>query len=198
MTDKITVTVTPSRRDTTTLMQGDFTREELTRYFTTFKPGDKDGEAFIPAIFRPCPSVCRNHGQEGKIDCGGDQLHRLSANVSHMTGLALDFDGVRADTMAAILKHLQRKGLEFWWWNTFSHSPPDDCRFRVFVPFVEPMPIPSPHAWSNVAWGALVKHMGLEATASADQACKDPARVYYLPRFPASQGQAQRGASFVP
>ncbi len=190
------LTVTRSRLSTLELVEFDLAPEDCAKHFSTFDiRADKDGEAIIPAIFSPCPPTCRNNGKPKSKDCGGAQPHRLGANVSAMTAFGVDLDHLAAGQLAGVLEALTAKGITFYWWNTFSHAPPFDCRARVIIPFLEPLPIASASQWSKVAWPALVKFFGLDGQAAADSACSDPARVYYLPSKPDSRAERAAGSS---
>ncbi len=176
------LTVTASRRAVRTLASADITPAQCAEAFSTFEVGEKDGEAFIPAVFAPCPPTCRN-AKKG-LDCGGNTQHRLGANVTHMTGLGADLDHLPEGRIHEILTQLEARGITFYAWNTHGHAPPMDCRARVVIPFATPVPISNPRQWSQVFWPALIKYLGLDGLAGADVACRDPARVYYTPRKP--------------
>ncbi len=162
------------------LQQGEFEFSVLDSAFSNHPVGPKGGEGFIPAVFAPCPTPCRNHGtRRGK--CAGGKLHRLAANVTHMTALAVDIDHGSIPQLERQIEHIRACGLRAWVWETHS-STPEAPRFRVVFPFARPLPLPSARWWSNHAWPKLVAHVKLEV--AADQACKDPCRLYYLPRKP--------------
>lgn len=158
-----------------------------------YEVGEKGGRAFIPATFVPCPPRCHIHAR-GK-GCGGNRAHRIDANVTHMSGLALDFDGKTQVELDLILATFKAKGYRHWWWNTFKHAPPLNARARVFLPFVTPYPLTHKKAWSHGAWPLLLKHFGLDAdrALSADPSCCNPSRLYYLPRKPAANSPHASG-----
>lgn len=179
------LTLTGGQKDVRTLEEVEVTPSELTEFLGTFEVGEKEGQAVIPATFNPCPPSCHNAGQAKRVDCGGDAMHRLGANVATMTMLGVDIDHVTQERLDQILAGLQQRGFRFWCWHTHSHNPPDDARARVLIPFLTPLPLQHARQWSKVAWPALMKFAGFgDVTGDADQACKDPARVYYTPRKP--------------
>lgn len=212
MSSRYTVTVTSSRRDCLTLERGEYTTEELAQHFANYEVGEKDGEAVIPAVFAECPSVCRNAGKPKALDCGGSSFHRLGANVSAMTMLGADLDDITAEDFARIISSLRSRGLRFWWWHTYSHrleietckgcrESEGHCeahqpgtaqvRARILIPFAEPLPLQNARQWSRIAWPALMHHVGLPI--AADPSCRDPARVYYLPRKPSAEAEREAG-----
>lgn len=200
------LTVTSGRFKVWDLEQVELSDAELEQALSTYEIGDKDGEALIPALFNPCPAECHNHkaaeaakkagSKKPKFDCGGGAQHRLNVNVGALTGLGIDLDHLSADSYSKVIQHLQASGLECYVWETHSHAPPDDNRARVLFPFSEELPLTNPAAWSKVAWPALVKAVGLDQEAATDQHCKDPSRVYYLPRKPSED--AEREAVHLP
>jgi hypothetical protein len=183
----ITIALVDSSKQPLSLRQGEFTFEDLVECFTTFEVGDKDGESLIPAIFKVCPPVCAN--RRGKVNCGGGKRHRLSDNVIAMTGFCVDLDTLKPGELQAHLERFKSAALAHIWWETFSHTPAAP-RARVFFPFTDPLPIERAHQWSKGAWGQLAAHLGLDGIAAADEACKDPARLYYTPRHPAGATRA--------
>lgn len=178
---------TPRRKATLELTEGESSFEELTASLSVYSEGEKDGPALIPALFRPCPPVCWNHAKRLRnkpaTDCGGGQHHRLGANVYAMTGFGVDLDDVPEADFARLLGEIRAKGLAFWCWNTHGHQEGSGMvRARLLLPFHEPLPIPTPKAWSRGAWPNLCRWLRLENTVRADSACVDPCRIYYLPR----------------
>jgi hypothetical protein len=201
------VTATPGKFEGLDLNETTLTTEELTEILVTGTPeqsaydvrDDKDGGAIIPAIFRTCPEKCRNAAKPKAKDCGGGVMHRLGANVKAMTMFGADIDDVTEADAIKLLTHLRDvMGLAFWYWQTFSHDPKGAeagaavCRFRVLIPFSEPMPLKSAKQWSKGAWPLLLKHLGLNGVVTeADHACSDPARVYYLPAKPSEEAERE-------
>ena len=173
--------------NTPDLQEVDVPDADFVRELEAPEVGSKADEAILPALFSPCPATCRNHGLAGKVDCGGNAAHRLNANVTAMTALALDFDHMKPGDLERTLAALRGRGLKAFHWTTFSHKPGEDERFRLVLPFDEPMPLTNPQAWSKVAWPALVKSLGLDESVSADRACRDAARLYYMPRRPSEE-----------
>ncbi len=182
------VTVTTSKNQVRDLEEIECTVEELTASFSEFDTGPKDGEAIIPATFKPCTVPCRQHELAKRVDCGGGAMHRLSANVAAMTMLGADLDDVPREMLLEKVERLIARGIMFWIWETYSHDPTAaTVRARILIPLKTPLPLKNPRQWSQVAWAALLAHVGLDGVAGADPACKDPARVYYTPRKPTAQ-----------
>jgi hypothetical protein len=150
------------------------------RELLTPKPGEKEGEAFIPALFKPCPPICRNHGTK-KYDCKGRQLHRLAENVIAMTALVVDLDNGTLADFENHLARLRRMELEVFWHETYS-STPTNFKGRIIIFFDEPCPVAKPEDWSQGMWPKLMHYTGF-ATA-ADKACRDASHFYYDPRCP--------------
>lgn len=188
---------TPSRRATLDLERVEASEAEFTELFATYEVGEKDGPAIIPAIFRPCSTPCRNHERETSVDCGGGELHRLKDNVAAVTAFGADLDDVPEADFVRALEGLIAKGLKFWAWQTHSHvEGSGKVRARILIPFDRPLEIVSAKQWSNGAWPNLAKWLGLDGAASADHACRDPSRIYYLPRKPS--GESQHESVFIP
>lgn len=198
MKDRYDVTVTESQRATLSLYHLRPTVLDLTTELGAYTLGDKEGEAIIPATFKPCPTdACRRakqvkHDSKG-VDCGGGKPHRLAANVETVTMLGVDLDHLSSDVLLMILTDLRARGLRFWWWNTHSHCPPSDARARLLIPFAEPFTVRRAKDWSKVLWPALIRELGLEGAAAADAQCSDPCRVYYLPRKPSADSPHAAG-----
>jgi predicted P-loop ATPase len=193
----IHLTLIPHAEASTKLTPIDTGVEQLTHLLTTPEVGEKDGLALIPARFAPCPEECRKHGNPKAMDCGGGQLHRVGANVVEMTMLGADLDDVPEQALQAVIDGLKERGLAFWAWETFSHEPNSGTvRARILIPLKEPLPLKHPRAWSQIAWPALLKAVGIWGRAKADNMCRDPARIYYTPRKPTEE--AVREGGFVP
>jgi predicted P-loop ATPase len=182
----LTLTLTTHSRAALSLEEESFTPEELTAILSDPEVGHKDGYAFIPARFAECPSACWKVGQDG--DCGGRQIHRHRNNARWMTAFCADVDHVTEARMQGIIEHIRALGVEFWVWETYSHDPEavargeEAGRYRVIVPFNEPLLISNPEQWSQGAWPALMRYFGIEG--SQDSMCRDPSRLYFLPRKP--------------
>jgi hypothetical protein len=151
--------------------------------------GVKDGLAIIPAIFRPCPVPCRKYASAVRgaqvVNCGGGRLHRLNANVTAMTALGLDLDAFSSRELRAYLDRLRDRDIRFWCYSTFSYSPPERAKARILFPFASPIDIASPTVWTQRLWPELVRKVGLRPEQQgADRSCRDPARLYFLPRVP--------------
>jgi putative DNA primase/helicase len=197
---KLIVTVTSARKDVGTLDEQEVTLTDLEESCTTHEIGDKDGTALIPAEFGPCSEPCRNVTKGAGWDCGGGAIHRLSANVLAMTALGTDLDDITSETVDKITDAMQARGLYFIVWTTHSNAPPERCRLRLLFPFAEPLRLTNPRQWSAVAWPALVQWLGLPL--GTDFSCRNPDRIYYLPRVPTAEtpraAAVNRGTSEAP
>jgi predicted P-loop ATPase len=195
------LTATPSSKASLDLRPYDVPTEDVTEMVTKVPVGKKDGASIIPAVFRPCPEVCWQHAIPGKKDCGGGALHRLAENVEAVTAFVVDLDtGLTEAGLDALVEALKATGLEFWWWQTFSHTP-EVAKGRLIIPFHTPFPLKSPEQWSRGAWPKLIQYLGVEGACSAvgkgaDPSCRDPSRLYYMPRRPTED--AIRRSGYVP
>jgi predicted P-loop ATPase len=191
------LTLTTSQFEPLNLEEAELSSDELGELLTVYEVGEKDGAAVIPALFGECPSTCYRVGTRG--DCGGGAAHRLANNVRAMTGFAADIDDVTEAAMQGVLSHLQGLGVEFFAWETHSHDPAAVAqgeavgRYRLLVPFAVAMELKNPEQWSKGAWPRLVRHFGLDGLARADGMCKDPSRLYYLPRKPDEAAEREGG-----
>jgi hypothetical protein len=194
------LTTTPSSKASLDLREHEVPTEDVTEMVTKVPVGEKDGPAIIPAIFRPCPEVCWQHGMPKRKDCGGGQFHRLAENVEAVTAFVVDLDtGLTEEGLDELVEALKATGLEFWWWQTHSHTP-EVAKGRLLIPFHRPFPLKSPEQWSRGAWPRLVQYLGVEGACSAvgkgaDPSCRDPSRLYYMPRRPTED--AVRAGGYV-
>ncbi|MFY2558387.1 hypothetical protein ACN469_12215 [Corallococcus terminator] len=146
---------------------------------------EKDGHSLIPA--RPCPP--RADGlYEGKGGQPTPTPYRRNANFSHVTLAVVDFDCEEQSALDSWLAALRQRGLWFLAYPTHSYGQPSKpIRYRVVLPFSEPVAVGSPSRWADSLWPRLMDALGLasQATAAlkADPACKDVARLYYLPSW---------------
>lgn len=184
------LTVTSGADDVTVLELFDGSLEALAEHLATHEVGEKEGEALIPAVFINCQEKCRGTG----MDCGGDSPHRLNANVTCMTALAVDLDHLTAERLNEIIEGVKSRGLAFYWWNTYQHKvtpkenwvgldAPLEARARLLIPFLDELPIDSQKQW-RAQWATLMQHFGF--SLDRDKSCSDLCRVYYLPRKPLS------------
>jgi Virulence-associated protein E len=157
----------------------------------TSHPGEKDGTAFIPAIFNHCPPICRNRGV-GQ-NCGGNKRHRLAANVNAITAIALDLDKITKAEFEAHLERLRRLELETFWYETFG-SGPEQFKARIIIFFNEPYKLAKPTDWAPV-WASLVHYLGF--SGAVDKSCNNPDRLYYLPRH-VTGGTLRRMTGYLP
>lgn len=98
---------------------------------------------------------------------------RTNDSVVSISCLVLDFDtGVSPD---AALEIIRDSGLAFVAHSSHSHTLAKP-KFRVVVPLSRPIPL---EAWAE-AWAYLHETFGPES----DKACKNPARLYFLPSTP--------------
>ena len=181
-----TLTVTPDKLAVRDLTECEFeTAEQLTAAFTVYEDGEKKGEAFVPAIFRPCPETCHGATKGRGLDCGGDSPHRLNANVAAMTMLVLDLDMLTLEQMVTLQTQLQERRIRHWFYCSHGHTLKQP-KARIVMPFTEPMVLSSPEFWSQHAWPKLVAWVG-PAAIDSDPACRDACRLYFGPRRPDAQ-----------
>ncbi|MGC4045220.1 MAG: phage/plasmid primase, P4 family [Armatimonas sp.] len=115
----------------------------------------KDGQAWSPTLYK-------------------ESATRGNAGVDTLCCLVLDFDdGTLPDSLIA---DWTKRGLAFVAHSTYSHAP-DSPRWRAVFPLEKPMPAKE---WKEI-YQMLAEDLG---HGSADPACKDPARMYYLPAHP--------------
>ncbi|MGC4047929.1 MAG: phage/plasmid primase, P4 family [Armatimonas sp.] len=101
-------------------------------------------------------------------------MTRGNAGVDTLCCLVLDFDdGTAPDSLIA---EWSKRGLAFVVHSTYSHTP-DSPRWRAVFPLEKPV---GPPRWKEI-YQALAADLG---KGNADPACKDPARMYYLPAHP--------------
>ena len=98
---------------------------------------------------------------------------RKNVSVVSISAMVLDFDA--GTTPDEALGSLRIKGLAFVAHSSHSHSFAQP-KFRVVLPFSRPVPVS--------AWPAVWKHLHQEHGPQSDVACKNPARIYYLPSCP--------------
>jgi len=105
---------------------------------------------------------------------------RRNENVEHVSALVLDLDGLTAAQIRTVFAALE--GLAYVAHSTHSHRPPsrpDAAALRVVVALSRPVPGSD---WPSF-WHAARAFLGL-GSVPLDEACKDPARLYYTPRIP--------------
>ena len=98
-----------------------------------------------------------------------ERTSRGNINVTHIHAFVADLDGQAFDS--ARLDHL-----EYCAYTTWSHRD-EDPHWHVVIPFSEPVPV----EWWHVVWQETVARLHLPV----DQACKDAARIFYLPQHAA-------------
>lgn len=96
---------------------------------------------------------------------------RGSDGLLGTSGVVLEFeDGSRIEDVLALLA-----GYRFYFYTSFQHAP-EAPRFRVVLPFAEPVSLEQHLAtWDEVA--ALCRGRGYDP----DPTCREPSRLYYLP-----------------
>lgn len=177
----------PFPQATTSLTQHAASADDFFARLKACPVGDKHEEAIILAKFAPCPTPCRNDGRgPASKKCGGNRLHKLSANATHATGIGLDLDDLTPASEAALKSWLASTGLESFAWQTHSHTT-EAPRWRVLIFFTAPIPC------SNSSWKVIFKavwaHLGLETVLGAkyDPATVDLGRNFYAPRRPTEE-----------
>jgi hypothetical protein len=116
----------------------------------------EDAPLWSPASFRP-------------------DTRRASANVTTLSALVLDYDGKdgTAPDIEALALLWANTGLQFVLHTSYSHTP-DAHRLRIILPYARPA-TPDEHAQAW-AWA-----QARSAPYVIDPACKDAARMYYVP-----------------
>ena len=166
------------------LEQVDETPEQIEKRLSVVQVRDqKEGQAIIPVQFRKCPPRCWASGKRTS-NCGGGKLHRLALNVEAMTGFTADIDEATEGGIEEIFTHVASLGVLAFCWQTYSHTQ-GAPRYRLLVPFSEPLPLHNARAWSHSIWPRLTKHFKVDGPNSkSDNQTRDPARLYYLPSSP--------------
>lgn len=99
-----------------------------------------------------------------------NNLQRGNAYVGTVNAMVLDFD--QGQPLDEIMQAL--KPLGYWGHTTHSHTD-EKPKFRVILPLSAPVPASE---WREF-WESFIEDTGLQV----DKACKDPARVFYLPSY---------------
>ncbi|MFB1484424.1 hypothetical protein [Corallococcus sp. RDP092CA] len=146
---------------------------------------EKDGRALIPAKPHPPRADGLYEGKDGEPT---PKPYRRNANFSHVALAVVDFDCETHDALEAWLADLRRHGRWFLAYPTHSFGKAEKpIRYRVVLPFSEPVPVGSASRWSERLWPHLMNCLGLgeqaAAALKADPACKDVSRLYYLPSW---------------
>jgi hypothetical protein len=154
---RFTVTTFTDRTDTKAKKLGGTWAQFCELFSNPAVRKDKDGELFSPATFK--------------------NNQRSKANAVELSMLVLDFDGgLNLEYANSLTREL---GVNYSIYSTHSHQRktdkhpmPEDC-FRIVFPLREPIPsedVPYLFDWANARF-----HF------SADKACKDAGRMFYLP-----------------
>ena len=117
---------------------------------------ERDGPAFSPASY---PVGAK----------------RANANVQAIHMVVLDFD--KGGDPSVIIDEWRAKGFAFVAATTHRHSE-ELPRWRAVLPLKTPI---DPERWEAI-WPRIAEHLSYGLT---DPACKDPARLYFLPSCPA-------------
>lgn len=179
----------PSRSRPWDLEEGRFATPEamlLALYADALKPRireEKDGPAvaFVKLEPRADGSFAGFQGKPTR------NPYLVNDNVSHVTALSVDYDGVPEEAFGAWVASLETRGLAFLIYATHSYGKPHKpgVSYRVVFPFSGPVPIGSAARWKNVLWPALMRYVGADLTAAlkADPSCSDARRLFYLPSW---------------
>jgi predicted P-loop ATPase len=103
---------------------------------------------------------------------------RANDNVGSVTALVLDLDGLSEDQSVHVFHSLRE--YEFIVYPTHSHRYPDFNCFRVILPLSREFTVPEGKDLLS-AWQGFLKTVITFFQLPADPACKDLARLYYLP-----------------
>ena len=104
-----------------------------------------------------------------------DGATRLNENVLRVWMLVLDVDHINETTANWVVGRVQELGLAAVVYSSWSHAR-DPWRFRVVIPLDKPVPGPE---WPTF-WARAITLFG----SVCDEACKDPARLYFGPFAP--------------
>ncbi len=132
----------------------------LVDYIGHHKPYTDKGAAPLisPAVYPP-----------GKV--------RAAGSVETLGFGAFDLDGVSDDAVIAIIDRFESNGIAALFLSSWSHGTKKGNCLRVFFPFSRPV---AAAEWSDV-WARAFQALAL---GKADPACKDAARIYYVPSHP--------------
>jgi predicted P-loop ATPase len=180
MSDAWAITRTPLQNAARDLTPESATWERLGELFTP-RPGPKDSGAFIPARFEDCPEVCR--GSRTTKKCPGNGPHRVKENVRAVSAFVLDLDEAFNGTQRPV------PVFGHFWYESFGSSLTAP-RWRIVLPFAEDFFVYHPDDWSKGARPALIKGLGFDGKIKADRSCRDPGRLYHLPRHPEGETRA--------
>lgn len=170
---RLSVTLTPHGRASTDLRPVETTWPRLVEALREHVIGPKDSEALIPAQFRECEHPCTNPGRK----CKPGQLHRLARNVIAVTLLAYDLD--ENLDLLGYLDILRSRGVPFAAYSTHSYDGVA-VKARLLIPLDRPIQISTPREWSHEHWPRMRDLW--DVPSSADASCRDPSRLYHLPR----------------
>lgn len=122
------------------------------------RTAQKDGPAFIPAVFR-------------------DGAPRVDANVIEVTAAAYDLDSVTPDQVVACGERIEADGVAYAAYSTYSHDHASgEWCVRIVLPLSRPVtPLEWPRVWQGIATRYQIP---------ADVKAKNASRLYYLPSAP--------------
>ncbi len=101
---------------------------------------------------------------------------RKGANVVALSCAVFDIDHVSEPEAEETVLRLRAANVACAMHSTFSHNPPADCALRLVFPLQREI---TPEEWKRLRL-ALLSHFGLKA----DEAAKDPSRLFYMPAHP--------------
>jgi hypothetical protein len=111
---------------------------------------------------------------------------RCKQNVEAISAYHIDLDGRTDDEVESVFSNLDKRGLVFAAWTTFSNGfkdPEKGARWRILVWFSQEFPVDDPKVWSGTDWEILNKELALGLN---DPSIKDPSRSALLPCVPKS------------
>lgn len=138
--------------------------EDFVSLLTTFTHGSKE----TAQLWMPC--VLRTASRE-------------AAAVEAITSFVVDCDTLTTPRLEAKIEDLTKRNVHFLVHSSASYAPPHKAKARfVFFPDA-PIPVGTPYRWRDALWPRLADHLGFRLTA--DGACRNADRAYYLPVKPA-------------
>lgn len=149
---------------------------EAKRLFASFSAVDIEG----PCRAKVCKEPCHTTGQS-------HPGFRRSENVRAVTALLLDFDDLTQE-QAETIGHLI-DGYSYVSYTSHSHNPPNKHAFRVLMQLSRPVLLEGAdriNTWKTW-WQKAIQYLGIPPAGTPggpDTACKDAARLYFLPNHP--------------
>lgn len=138
---------------------------------------------FAARFSAPLYAVRRNKAAAGVwLPATFSHPSREAENVKTITAFVVDSDTLTQGQLDAEVRRLQNEGRHFLVHSSHSYDPPNKSKVRFIFFLSEPIVVGTQWRWRDALWPALLAHTRLET--SADAACRDASRAYYLPAKP--------------